>query len=91
MTNASLRLVGGRDVVARRKAAPAEADVHRQIAELAAASEAGEVIGIAYVVMYRGRHFVVNTAGELHRNPTFARGAVAALDDELRQMVWGER
>lgn len=49
-----------------------------------------EVIGLAYVVMYKGRNFIVNTAGELHRNPTFARGAVAALDDELRRMVWGE-
>lgn len=53
--------------------------------------QADEVIGIAYAVMFKGRNFIVNTAGEMHRNPTFARGAVAALDDELRRMVWGEQ
>lgn len=51
-------------------------------------AKAGDVIGIAYAVMYRGRHYIVNTAGELHRNPTFARGAVAVLDDELSRMIW---
>lgn len=58
------------------------------LAQLAAQAADGDVIGIAYAVMYRGRHFIVNTAGELHRNPTFARGAVAALDDELSRMAW---
>lgn len=53
--------------------------------------QADDVIGIAYAVMYKGRNYIVNTAGEMHRNPTFARGAVAALDDELRRMVWGEQ
>ena len=43
----------------------------------------GEVIGIAFAVMLKRRGYVVNTAGEAHRNPTFARGMVAALDDEL--------
>lgn len=60
------------------------------LGQLASQAEEGEVIGIAYAVMYKGRHFIVNTAGELHRNPTFARGAVAALDDELSRMAWGE-
>lgn len=60
------------------------------LADLAAAAKAGEVTGIAYAVMYKGRHFITSAAGELRRNPTFARGAVAALDDELKAMVWGE-
>lgn len=66
-------------------------DTRKCLEQLAQHAEDGELIGIAYAVMYRGRNFIVNTAGEFHRNPTFARGAVAALDDELSRMVWGEQ
>lgn len=58
--------------------------------ELAEAGRRGEVIGVACVVMYRGRNYVVDAVGELRRSPTFARGAVAALDDELSRMAWGQ-
>ena len=58
---------------------------------LAAQAKSGDVIGIAYAVMYRERSYIVNTAGELHRNPAFARGVVAVLDDELSRMIWGDR
>lgn len=47
----------------------------------------GEVIGLAFAVMYKGRDYIVNTAGEAHRSPTFTRGMVQALDDHLMQMV----
>jgi hypothetical protein len=43
----------------------------------------GEVIGIAFAAMLRKRRFLTDTAGECYRNPVFARGMVAALDDEL--------
>ena len=79
----NLRVVGG-------VRSHVETDCVQCLQDMAAAAETGEVIGIAYAVMYRGRHYIVNTAGELHRNPTFARGAVAALDDELSRMAWGE-
>jgi hypothetical protein len=39
--------------------------------------------------MMKRRSYVVNTAGEAHRNPTFARGMVAALDDELGKRMGG--
>lgn len=54
-------------------------------------AEAGEIVGLAYAAMATRRGFIVNTAGEAHRNPTFARGMVRAIDDELRRLVWGER
>ncbi|SEN72147.1 hypothetical protein SAMN05216404_106187 [Nitrosospira multiformis] len=50
-------------------------------------AEKGEVIGLAFAVMYKGRDYIVNTAGEAHRSPTFARGMVQALDDHLMHMV----
>ncbi len=43
----------------------------------------GAVIGIAYAAMLKHRSYVLNACGEAHRSPTFARGMVAALDDEL--------
>jgi hypothetical protein len=45
----------------------------------------GELIGLAFAGMLRQRKFFVNTAGEAHRSPVFARGMVAALDDELSE------
>jgi hypothetical protein len=51
--------------------------------QLLALAQRGELIGIAFAGMVRQRHYFVNTAGEAHRNPTFARGMIAALDDEL--------
>jgi hypothetical protein len=49
----------------------------------------GQVIGIAFAAMLKRRAYVANTAGEAHRNPTFARGMVAALDDQLATMIRG--
>jgi hypothetical protein len=52
-------------------------------------AERGEMIGFAFAAMYKGRDFTVNTAGEAHRSPTFARGMVQALDDHLMDRVHG--
>jgi len=58
----------------------------RQIHE---ASESGEVLGMFFGLMLKRRRFVVNVAGECLRDPTFARGMLAAMDDELRGIVQG--
>jgi hypothetical protein len=55
--------------------------------QLLAQARKGEVVGLAYVGMLRQRAFIVDTAGIAHQNPTFARGMVAALDDELSARV----
>lgn len=49
----------------------------------------GEVIGVAFACMLKRRGYIVNTAGEAHRNPTFSRGMLAALDDQLAGRVRG--
>ncbi len=54
-------------------------------------ARSGELIGIAFGAMLRRNNYIVNTAGEAYRNPTFARGVVAALDDELSALVHGEK
>ncbi len=52
-------------------------------------ARAGRLIGVAYCAMLRKRAYIVNSAGEAHRNPTFTRGMLQALDDQLSQRVDG--
>jgi hypothetical protein len=52
-------------------------------------AQRGEVIGIAYAAMLKKRAYIVNTAGQAHESPTFARGMVAALDDQLGSRIRG--
>lgn len=47
----------------------------------------GRIIGVAYVAMLKHRRYVVHAAGEAHRNPTFARGMLATLDDSLSRRI----
>lgn len=57
--------------------------------QLLEAAKKGEIIGVAFCAMLKRRAYIVNTAGEAHRNPTFTRGMVAALDDQLATRVRG--
>lgn len=50
-------------------------------------AQAGELRGLAFCAILRGNNYIVNTAGEAHRNPTFTRGMVAALDDSLSHRI----
>lgn len=65
-------------------------DTKEALRELLAAAEAGDMIGIAFAAMYRRRRYLVDTAGEASRNPTFARGMVQALNDELGKRARGD-
>jgi hypothetical protein len=58
--------------------------------DLLARAERGEVIGVAYAAMHKRRQYTVHACGEASRNPTFARGMVGALSDELTKRMWGE-
>ncbi len=44
----------------------------------------GELLGVAYVAMYKGRQYIVNRAGECDRSRTFTRGMVDDLHESLR-------
>lgn len=58
--------------------------------ELLMEAQQGDMIGIAFAAMYRRRKYIVDAAGEAYRNPTFARGMVDALHDELGKRARGE-
>jgi len=52
-------------------------------------AKSGEVIGLAYCAMLKKRTYIVNTAGEAHDSPTFTRGMLRALDDQLGGRIRG--
>lgn len=43
----------------------------------------GDIIGLAYAVMNKKRTYNTDSAGELHRNPTYALGTVIVLAYKL--------
>ncbi|SHL41679.1 hypothetical protein SAMN05216428_102336 [Nitrosospira sp. Nsp11] len=49
----------------------------------------GKLIGIAFAAMYKKprRSYVTNTAGELHRNATFAVGMLLVLVAKLLRQI----
>lgn len=47
----------------------------------------GQLIGLAFVGMYRRREYIVNVTGEAKRSPTFTRGMLMALDDKMAVSV----
>lgn len=50
-------------------------------------AEEGDVTGIAFACTLRKNRYITNVAGLMYKNPTFARGCVVALDDELSSIV----
>ena len=66
-------------------------DTVEALAQLQGMAQRGELIGFAFAAMLKRRRYFVNVAGEAFRNPTFARGCVSALDDELGLRIRGER
>jgi hypothetical protein len=62
-------------------------DVHEACQHLLDDATKGRLIGIAFVAQYRRRTYIVHAAGELRRNPTWARGTLRSLDDELMSIL----
>lgn len=55
----------------------------------AASARAGNLVGAVLGIVVKGRRYYVHIGGTLTRDPTFARGVCAAIDDELMAMVNG--
>jgi len=62
-------------------------DTVEALEQLLDAARKGSIIGVAFCAMQKRRTFIHNAAGEARRNPTFTRGMLASLDDELSAMV----
>jgi hypothetical protein len=50
-------------------------------------ARAGRMIGLTFTAMYKHRNYVVNSAGEAYRNPTFALGMVVVLINYLMHQI----
>lgn len=64
-------------------------DTVEALAALHDHAKRGQIVGLIYGCLLKRRGFIVNSAGELYRSPTFARGICAALDDSLSLRIRG--
>lgn len=55
--------------------------------KLLADARAGRLHGIAFVAMYCRREYIVDVVGETRRCPTFTRGMLHVLDDQLARII----
>lgn len=58
-------------------------DTIDMLSEMLQAAKKGEIIGVAFTAMYKRREYVVGYTGECARNPTFTRGMVFTLLEDL--------
>lgn len=65
----------------------APGDVVETLEQLLDGARGGHVVGLALSVVLRRRRYMTIVSGECHRDPTYARGTVAVLDDELSAMI----
>lgn len=64
-------------------------DTVEAMATLYEAARTGEMKGIAFAAMFRKNRYITNVAGLAYLNPTFARGCVMTLGDELAGLIHG--
>ncbi|MBT2322550.1 hypothetical protein J7E62_09350 [Variovorax paradoxus] len=59
------------------------------LAVLFEGAKLGDVKGIAFAAMLRKNRYITNVAGLCYTNPTFSRGAVMTLQDEIAAIIHG--
>jgi len=62
-------------------------DTVQALRQLLAYAERGELTGIAFAATFNRMRYITNVAGVLAKNPTFCRGAIRALDDDLSAII----
>lgn len=63
-------------------------DVVEALEVLLNGAKNGDVTGIAFAVTLKQNRYITNVAGMCWKNPTFARGMVASLSDQLGRLVY---
>jgi hypothetical protein len=69
---------------------PVSTDTIEAFAKLLEGAMEGRYVGAVIGVIHPRRRYTVHCIGEASKNPTFARGVVAAIDDELRHSIHGD-
>lgn len=65
----------------------ASAETVAVLSELLHEAREGRIVGIAYVAMHKAYEYSFDIAGETRRVPTFTRGMLRGLDDQLSRLV----
>lgn len=56
--------------------------------ELLDDARTGHICGLVFAAMRPGTHdYIIGTTGEARRKPTYARGMIMAVDDDLRDTL----
>lgn len=63
------------------------AEVVAAVGEMSREADAGTLVGIAVVLLYTGFRYSIDVVGEARKIPTFTRGALHVLDDELARLI----
>lgn len=64
-------------------------DTVRCLREALELAERGELFGAVVISMLKQRKYAMHVTGEAHRNPTFTRGMLCVLDDQLARQISG--
>lgn len=60
----------------------------RALEELLHDARHGYISGLVFAAMRPGAHdYIIGTTGEARRRPTYARGMIQAVDDDLRDVL----
>lgn len=62
-------------------------DVVKALETLLDYARRGELTGIGFVATFRKMRYITNVAGACAKNPTFTRGALCSLSDELGALI----
>jgi hypothetical protein len=62
-------------------------DVVEALETLLDLAKQGEITGIAFACTMKRMRYITNVAGHCYRHPTYARGMVAFLSDQLAGLV----
>jgi hypothetical protein len=62
-------------------------DVVEALETLLDLAKRGEITGIAFACTMKRMRYITNVAGYCHQHPTYARGMVAFLSDQLAGLV----
>jgi hypothetical protein len=62
-------------------------DVVQALETLLGYARSGDLTGLAFGATFKRMRYITNVAGVCAKNPTFTRGLLGALDDELAALI----
>lgn len=64
-----------------------ESETVKALEQLLAQARAGEIVGLAYTALRENRSYSVGLAGEARCDPTYTKGMLGVLDNELDRII----